>query len=353
MDAFEKAAEWQLEASNAITLVRETYPSDYAAGWFSGTAVNVAFASEVPAGANDILAAAGYPYAVIENFGASESEIISVGDRVHAEAIELAGPGVEVASGPIIPDRVFEITIAGEPQNGRGDLADPAAIASEIVARVGAESLRGFGVAVHLSKPEDLGDAGWGQAGGTAINATDGQPSCTSGFVVTAAVGSDLGVITAGHCSNNLQQISPNGNFLFNFRAEHLGASGDMQWMRSPVMMDAWFHYDHGLGRPVTGKNAVYVGSSICVYGRNGGRKCGNVDAVNQTLTTSSGTAGGLARTTGTAVQQGDSGGPVYLNTTALGVIKGFGAFNDFFTPIEPILSRFQLQLCLDPPGCQ
>lgn len=55
-----------------------------------------------------------------------------------------------------------------------------------------------------------------------------------------------------GHCSHDLRQISPNGDFLFTFRQEHIGSQGDMQWMRTPVMMDAWFHYNHRFGRPVT-----------------------------------------------------------------------------------------------------
>nr|RZI34026.1 hypothetical protein BJQ95_03609 [Cryobacterium sp. SO1] len=119
-------------------------------------------------------------------------------------------------------------------------------------------------------------------------------------------------------------------------------------------MMDAWFHANFGVGRPVTGKDALEVGDPICLFGRVGGYDCGTVHALSAHRTSDSGIEiYGLAEIANTIVEKGDSGGPVFINNTALGIITAYGAFYDYITPINPILSRFSLQLCIDPPGCQ
>ncbi|WP_130179239.1 hypothetical protein [Cryobacterium sp. SO1] len=216
--AFEKTQAWKLEADDSIAVVREAFPAEFAGGWVTDTGVALAFVAKPPAGAVEILAAAGYPYVLVDDYGASEVEIYAAADQVHAAAVALAGEGVTVSSSAVIQERAFNVSIAGQPQNRGGELVDADSIAAEIKAAIGENALAGFEVRAVLEKPDEAGLAGYGQAGGTAIDATDGQLSCTSGFVVTSATGPDLGVITAGHCSNYLRQISPNGNFLFSFR---------------------------------------------------------------------------------------------------------------------------------------
>jgi hypothetical protein len=353
IDAFEEAQAWKLQADDSIAIIREAFPTEFAAGWITDTAVNLAFIAQPPAGAIEVLEAAGHPYVLVEGYDASEVEIIAAADQVHSAAVALAGEDVTVTSGPVIQDQVFEIFIAGQPQNRGGEPLNADSVAAEVTAAVGEEALVGFGVRTVLENPEDVGLAGYGQAGGTPLDATDGGLSCTSGFVVTSATGPDLGVITAGHCSNNLRQISPGGNFLFNFRQEHKGTGGDMQWMRSPTMMDAWFHVNYGVGRPLHGKDAVEVGDPLCLFGRIGGSDCGSVRSLNKSRTQDGVTTTGLAESEYTLVEKGDSGGPVFINNTALGIITAYGAYYDYFTPINPVLSRFNLQLCIDPPGCQ
>ncbi|MCG7416112.1 MULTISPECIES: S1 family peptidase [Microbacterium] len=118
-------------------------------------------------------------------------------------------------------------------------------------------------------------------------------------------------------------------------------------------MMDAWFHYDHGLGRAQKARSDVSINSTVYVYGRNGGRQSARVIGLNQSHTSSEKTSYGLVRINGSTVQPGDSGGPVYLGNTAYGIFKGYGAFDDFYTPINPVLNQLQVDLCIDPPGCQ
>lgn len=152
-----------------------------------------------------------------------------------------------------------------------------------------------------------------------------GTATCTSGF--TAFRGSQWGLLTAGHCPNATHQIV-GSTYGFSFVTEHVGSYGDAQFHAStdPTRLNSIKIADNGpTYRTITSTAYPVAGASICNFGRTRpNAACTTVAAVNVCLTNSSGVAVcRLARTNGTFTNNGDSGGPWYLNNTAIGVHAG------------------------------
>ena len=93
----------------------------------------------------------------------------------------------------------------------------------------------------------------------------------------------------------------------------------------------------------------AYVGQYVQRVGRTTGLRSGSVTAVNATITYPQGTVYGLVRTNACA-EPGDSGGPFFANTTALGITSG-GSGNcttggtTYFQPVAEVLSRYGLAI--------
>lgn len=104
-----------------------------------------------------------------------------------------------------------------------------------------------------------------------------------------------------------------------------------------------------GAVRDITGAAAPRVGQSVCHMGRNTGLRCGTVTAVNVTVNYPGGIVYGLFRSN-LCSEPGDSGGPAFSGTTALGVIVG-GSGNcasggvTFYQPVTEILAEYGLSL--------
>lgn len=162
--------------------------------------------------------------------------------------------------------------------------------------------------------------------GGMAMTQTStGTATCTSGF--TAFRGGQWGLLTAGHCPNATHQIV-GSTYGFSFVTEHVGSYGDAQFHAStdPTRLNSIKIANSGpTYRTITSTAYPVAGASICNFGRTRpNAACTTVAAVNVCLTNSSGVAVcRLARTNGTFTNIGDSGGPWYLNNTAIGIHAG------------------------------
>ncbi|MFD2338780.1 S1 family peptidase, partial [Clavibacter michiganensis subsp. tessellarius] len=356
----------QNQVNALLDEVSAEYPSDFTGAWRDGEVTTVAFAREVPNGARDILSNAGYEVKYQTGVGMSESQLNAVAIDVHNAAVERLGEGVPVTSGPSVKDRTISVQVSNEvldtsatPSAEPSIAADepqapltPEVLADDIRADVGAGALGGFALEVQATESDPITDTGYGEAGGTALTpGSSGRTVCTSAFVVSSRSNADLGIVTAGHCEGSLWQAY---RYPFDFRAESAGSIGDAEWRRSPRMMDAWFHYDYSLGRPQQGNATARPGDYVCAFGRTTGRTCGTVQSVGQQATSDYGTSYGLTTRNGEVNQGGDSGGPVYNNNLAYGITKGNNPSNglNYFSPIVPVLQRFNLDLCIDPPGC-
>jgi len=357
LSALEALTAWQGEASEAVHSVSEEFPNDYAGSFFTETSFSVSYKNQAPAGAASLLNAINTPHTVIENVGVSEVELKALTDEAHELVVASVPPELVVTTGFDLNEHTIDSLVTTNADAPQSRAAAPTSIdaetlTTEITESLGEPALEGFEVNVDVALDAVSSDTGYGQAGGNKL--VGGGDRCTSGFVVKQTSGSELGILTAGHCSNTLSQIAPNGSaaFAFNFRGEHRGAGGDYQWMRSPVMMDGWFHYNVGVGRAAIGIGNAGQGQSLCKYGDTTKATCGTVDKTYDVHTVNGVTVTGVVRVAGMVNDGGDSGGPVFNGGRAYGLVKGNtkgpGFSYYYHSPIAPALNQWYLSLCLD-----
>lgn len=195
----------------------------------------------------------------------------------------------------------------------------------EMAARIGAVA----GVPVHvriLDRPS--GDLGIGGGGRVEGEAADGKSYfCTTGFVVTD--GARDGIVTAAHCPD---QVVFHGEGDARLPLQFVGGWGsqfqDVQVHVGAEAQGPVFRASEAL-RPQLGQRQrarTRAGETVCHRGESSGYSCSEVDLVDYappgTL------CGGLCHptwvtVTGSGCKNGDSGGPVFLGTTAFGILKG------------------------------
>ncbi|CAM0118414.1 Trypsin-like serine protease [Stenotrophomonas maltophilia] len=181
---------------------------------------------------------------------------------------------------------------------------------------------------------------------GTAFN-------CTTGFNVFDA-DRELGVLTAGHCDNTLTYQGITAPLVF--QSEQNVGDYDVQWHKEPPRGPR-----HAQKNEITLINgpsqtleitstlpssSMHVGDVICKSGIHGHYACGTIEDMNS-RSNHNGAIGRYIRarnlSPGPLSVEGDSGGPVFSNNAAVGVIHGRGGEdtgfeNDlFYMPIERV----------------
>lgn len=349
------SGDWQTQANTVATALADKYPNDVVDWSLAGDVLTIAFSGSVPQAASTALVNSGLKFAVLE-VGHTREERLTAIHQAHSAILDELGEGWAIETGPIFGTSHLTVGIERE--------AEAPALRSQVsidsLEKV-ADAATDFSVEVAMKTGIAGSDEGWGQAGGNKILTPGPGGLCTSGFVAKKTGSATLGVITAGHCPNRMEQISPNGNYWFDLVAagnELWGAGGDIQFMRSPRMMDPWFHYDHGLGKPVHLVLSAGKTTKVCHYGITSGASCGKVSEVDKEITASGVTVSGLVFVVPMAGFElrsagGDSGGPWYWGSTAYGIHKGAvtGGTTRWFTPIKKAESQFGVKVCLEP-GC-
>ena len=172
-------------------------------------------------------------------------------------------------------------------------------------------------------------------SGGDAIYTSSAR--CSLGFNVHS--GSTYYFLTAGHCTN-IGSTWTNGSTTLGTRAGTSFPGNDygiVRYTTTSVTISGTVG-----SQDITSAGTPAVGATVYRRGSTTGTHSGRVTALNTTVNYSQGTVTGLIRTT-VCAEPGDSGGPLYSGTTALGLTSG-GSGNcssggvTYFQPVtEPL----------------
>lgn len=187
-------------------------------------------------------------------------------------------------------------------------------------------------------------------SGGHAVY-PDGGGVCTLAFNVRNSAGT-LFFLTAGHCTGTYWYADPARTILLGVTYASSFPGDDFRVVRytnTSISKPGNVYLYNGTYRDMTSSGNAYVGQYVQRVGRTTGLRSGSVTAVNATVTYPQGTVYGLVRTTACA-EPGDSGGPFFSNTTALGITSG-GSGNcstggtTYYQPVGEVLSRYGLAI--------
>lgn len=217
------------------------------------------------------------------------------------------------------------------------------------VARRFAGDLPGVRIEQVAHRPVPLADL----RGGESIAASTPGASCSIGFSVISA--SARYVLTAGHCTElggtwYGSDGSPIGPVV---RSSYPDDDFGLIEVRSPSWRQTSAVTTSSGPVAITGVAQAPVGASVCRSGATTGYQCGTVEAVGQTVNYGRGeVVNGLTRTS-TCAEPGDSGGPFFSGSQALGMLSGgmgtcfislFGT-ETFYQPVGEALGAYNVQL--------
>jgi streptogrisin D len=182
-------------------------------------------------------------------------------------------------------------------------------------------------------------------SGGQAIYG--GGYRCSLGFNVKS--GSTYYFLTAGHCGqvasawySNSSQTTKIGNTVsYSFPGNDFAL---VQYTTTGTPPGDVYLYN-GSYQDITSAATPAVGSTVKRSGSTTGVHSGSVTALNSTVNYAEGTVSGLIKTT-VCAEGGDSGGPLYAGSVALGLTSG-GSGNcssggtTFFQPVTEALSTY------------
>lgn len=186
--------------------------------------------------------------------------------------------------------------------------------------------------------------------GSFGLHAEGGEPvysggnRCSLGFNVRG--GSTYSFLVVAHCGTvgSTWFADPAHTVVLGTMASTNGNTSIVRYTNAGVAKPGSVHLYPGSQDIVSAGNA-YVGQQVCRSGLTTGVRCGTVTALNQTVNFPEGTLTGLVRTN-VCSEPGDSGGPFFSGTTALGLTVG-GTGNctsggvTYFQPIVPALNAF------------
>jgi streptogrisin D len=175
--------------------------------------------------------------------------------------------------------------------------------------------------------------------GGDAIRG--GGYRCSLGFNVR--ISSLDYFLTAGHCTNLVSMwTTPAATTVASsFPGDDFGVARYTSATSRTGDVDLY----NGKRQDIVSAGSAFVGETVQRSGSTSGLHGGMVTGINQTVRYAQGTVRGLVRTT-VCAEPGDSGGPFFAGTVALGLTSGgsgnctFGG-TTFFQPVTEALSRY------------
>jgi streptogrisin D len=184
-------------------------------------------------------------------------------------------------------------------------------------------------------------------AGGDAIYM--GQYVCSLGFNVRSSSGTNY-FLTAGHCGNIASTFYSNSSHttVLGTRAGSSFPGNDyaiIQYTNSSVTKTGGVDLYNGTTQDIASAANPTVGQSVRRSGRTTHVHSGTVTGLNATVNYAEGTVTGMIRTN-VCAEGGDSGGPLFSGSTALGLTSG-GSGNcssggtTFFQPVVEALNAY------------
>jgi streptogrisin D len=218
------------------------------------------------------------------------------------------------------------------------DQSVPAAQTAQLAALV-----RGFGDAVRIERV--AGTFSIRMAGGDAVYG--GEYRCSLGFNVRS--GSTYYFLTAGHCGNVVSTWYGDSSqtTLLGTTAGSSFPGDDYAIVRysasytnHPGTVDLY-----GSSLNITTAGNAYVGEAVRRSGYSSHVHSGSVLALNATVNYAEGTVSGLIKTN-LCAEGGDSGGPLFAGSTALGLTSGgsgdcISGGTTYFQPVTEPLSAY------------
>ncbi|WP_117215449.1 S1 family peptidase [Allorhizocola rhizosphaerae] len=178
-------------------------------------------------------------------------------------------------------------------------------------------------------------------AGGNAIYTSGSR--CSLGFNVRS--GTTYYFITAGHCTNIGSQwrASSGGSVIGNRTGTSFPTNdyGIVQFVSSYTNRPGTI----ANGQDIASAGNAVVGQAVRRHGSTTGNRGGSVTGLNATVNYAQGSVYQMIRTN-VCAEPGDSGGPLYAGTVALGLTSG-GSGNcttggtTFYQPVPEVLSRY------------
>ena len=259
------------------------------------------------------------PVRFVTGAAATRDQVVAAMRR-HREAIVAATPGNE---GMGFDPRTGELVVLGNPARF------PPELVAETDARL--EALTGVPVRLGLAAGESRNADASGGARVEGINPASGRRTwCTTGFTVTDGV--RTGLVTAAHCPDDLTLLQPDGRSqALTFVGGWGVGSRDVQIHVGDAPMSPLFYADadRQVARPLTGarrRDTLRAGDIACHRGETSGYGCAQIQLTD--YAPPGALCGGPCEPTWVTVDgprcgAGDSGGPIFVGTIALGLNKG------------------------------
>ena len=275
--------------------------------------------------AEERLYAAGIVVPVVYRTGAvaTRGQVVAAIERnqaaIRAKLRHAPGLGVDQRTG----EMVVTLNRADIGVHGRDALLTELTLATGVPVRLRAVDLPDADAADHGAVD--------GGARVVGVSPVDGRRyACTTGFVV--GDGARAGVVTAAHCPDALVHVDADRRETPLTFVDGWGwGYQDVQLHLADVPLRPFFHADTAKAqvRPVTGARArrnMRAGDFVCHRGERSGYSCAEVELTD--FAPSGDLCGGACTPTwvtvgGPVCRSGDSGGPVFIGTTAIGLLKG------------------------------
>lgn len=252
-----------------------------------------------------------------ENRGFSLVELERRQDRVHNRFIELGY--TDLVSYYNLEDGSIDVEVVPLPSG-----PDRGVNASEMRSALPPDLLvDGLNITFRDSLPGQ--DESSVHGGGMLEPAGGSGLLCTGGFNVRK--GSVRGVSTAWHCDPPFTYENRDGGHEYSAtqRGSHIGEWGDLRWFSTAGSETDDFYWKWGHHRrDVSSVRHSVEGEELCRFGMKTGRKCGDhvyKKGVDKTVRGHS--VNRLTAMHRENAEKGDSGGPWYWGTTAIGVHQG------------------------------